>query len=107
MYLLSHWIYIKECLDKRDVNDTYGMFTAIVEHIKYSFNGGKIQPAITVFRKRQKGKQDMKIWNPLMCHFAGYEVTATRNDKYLLPEDESLVQKIGDQANLEFTRVYE
>ena len=80
------------------------MFKAIVEHIKYSYNDGKIRPAITVFRKRQKGKGDLRVWNPLMAHFAGYRVNESIGDNKDMMNDPP--QKlIGDQANLEFTQV--
>jgi nitric oxide synthase oxygenase domain/subunit len=79
------------------------MFEAIVEHIKYSFNDGKIRPAITVFRKRQKDKvSDMRVWNPLMAQFAGY------NDNVSVSDNKDAIDcpsQIGDQGNLEFTQV--
>ena len=80
------------------------MFNAIIDHIKYSFNGGTIRPAITVFRKRELGKGDLRIWNPLIAHFAGYKLP---NDvkQNIGPYEEDAVEEIGDQGNLEFTKV--
>ena len=94
---------IKVCIDKREVVDSSGMFAAIVEHIKYSFNGGKIRPTITVFRKRQKDKvSDMRVWNPLMAQFAGYKDSMSVNDNN---DTIDCPSQIGDQGNLEFTQV--
>ena len=59
-----------------------------------------------MFRKREKGKHDFKYWNPLMTHFAGYSVPVTQDPDVITKDDEPKEKKIGDQANLEFTRVY-
>ena len=75
------------------------MFKAICEQIEFGTNGGAIRPTITVFRPRQYGKSDLRIWNSMMLSFAGYvheienEVTGETHEK-----------KIGDQGNLEFTQ---
>ena len=82
------------------------MFKAIVEHIKYSYNDGKIRPAITVFRKRQKQRNDMRVWNPLMAHFAGYKIYTGVDNANKTAEEDPPIETIGDQANLEFTRVF-
>ena len=82
------------------------MYKNIIKHIEYSYNNGKIQPAITMFRKREKGKHDFKYWNPLMTHFAGYSVPVTQDPDVITKDDEPKEKKIGDQANLEFTRVH-
>ena len=94
----------KECFDKRDVTNTTGMFDAIIDHIKYSYNGGTIRPAITIFRKREIGKPDLRVWNPLMAHFAGYKVNSNQYQNVELSDSSSL-KEIGDQGNLEFTEV--
>ena len=90
-------------LDKRDVNDSDGMFQAICDHITYSYNNGVIRPTITIFRKRQEGMPDMRVWNQLMIEMAGYSIESTEDDQF--PGDEPPTKKIGDQANLGFTRV--
>ena len=95
---------LQECFDKRDVTNTTEMYEAIIDHIKYSYNGGTIRPAITVFRKREIGKPDLRVWNPLMAHFAGYKLNSNHYQNVELPESSSLNQ-IGDQGNLEFTEV--
>ena len=92
--------------DKRHIDDAEGMFKvdffhtlifnllffkAILEHLEYSNNGGNIRPAITVFRQREPGKKDPRVWNGLMCQFAAYEA-----------DDGSI---IGDPAALGITQV--
>ena len=45
----------------------------------------------------------MRIWNPLLVSFAGYTANYSEDD---VDSTEKLSQKaIGDQGNLEFTRV--
>ena len=84
------------------------MFEAICEHIKYSYNDGAIRPTITVFRKRQEGLPDFRVWNQLMIGFAGYSIEAHKKDAQAhFPGDENTTNKIGDQANLSFTKVIE
>ena len=89
--------------DKRDTQDTDGMFDAICEHIKYSYNEGAIRPAITIFRKRQQGLHDMRVWNQLMIAFAGYSVEGAKENQF--SEDANTSRKTGDQSNVVFTRV--
>ena len=79
------------------------MFDAICEHIKYSYNEGAIRPAITIFRKRQQGLHDMRVWNQLMIAFAGYSVEGAKENQF--SGDENTSRKIGDQSNVVFTRV--
>ena len=79
------------------------MFGAICEHIKYSYNEGAIRPAITIFRKRQQGLHDMRVWNQLMIAFAGYSVEGAKENQF--SGDENTSKKIGDQSNVVFTRV--
>ena len=89
--------------DKRAVDDTDGMFNAICEHIDYSYHSGAIRPSITIFRNRQKGRSDLRVWNSLMLAFAGYSLEPTKDGQF--PRDENEIEKIGDQGNLAFTRV--
>ena len=89
--------------DRRDVDDTDGMYNAMCEHIDYSYHNGAIRPTITIFRKRQKRRSDLRVWNALMLGFAGYSVESTKDGQF--PGDENPVKKVGDQSNLAFTRV--
>ena len=76
---------------QRHIDTADEMFEALCEHIEYSNNGGNIRPAITVFRQRQPGKTDPRVWNNLMVQYAGYE-----------QEDGSV---IGDPAAVGITKV--
>ena len=80
------------------------MFDTICEHIKYSYNEGAIRPAITIFRKRQQGLHDMRVWNQLMIAFAGYSLEGVTKENQF-SGDETTSKKIGDQSNVVFTRV--
>ena len=60
--------------DKRHIDTADEMFQAICDHLEYSNNGGNIRPAITVFRQRIAGQPDPRVWNSLMCQYAGYEM---------------------------------
>merc|ERR1711970_1137197 len=42
-------------IDKRAIESADEMFEAIKNHMRLSFNGGKIKPSITVFRGRKPG----------------------------------------------------
>ena len=79
--------------DHRHIETPDQMFEAILTHIKKSFNGGKIKPSITVFRKRQEGVGDIRIWNGLGISYAGYQ------------QDDGTI--IGDPGNVEFTQFCE
>ena len=90
-------------LDKRDVTTTHEMYQAMIEHVKYTFNGGVIKPAITIFRQRKKDQHDLRVWNPLFLMHAGYSYEVSPDEDNIGEEPE--VKKIGDQINLDFTRV--
>ena len=79
---------IQDLLDRRhDVHTTDEMFGAICDHLKYATNGGTIKPTITVFRQRKPGQHDLRVWQFFTLSYAGYEGA------------------IGDQGNIEFTKV--
>ena len=75
----------------------------MVDHVKYTFNGGVIKPAITIFRQRKKDMNDLRVWNPLFLMHAGYSFDVASDEDNVGEEPE--VKKIGDQINLDFTRV--
>ena len=79
------------------------MYQAMIEHVKTTFNGGVIKPAITIFRQRKKGEHDLRVWNPLFLMHAGYSYEVAPDEDNIGEEPE--VKKIGDQINLDFTRV--
>ena len=81
------------------------MFEAMLEHMKYTFNDGTIKPAVTIFRQRKPGMCDLRVWNPLFLMHAGYQFQASLNEENDVGEEVPVVKKVGDQMNVEFTRV--
>ncbi len=71
--------------DKRTVKSIDSVFEALFEHINYATNDGNIRSTITIFHN----KSEIRIWNPQLLSFAGYEA-----------KDGSI---IGDAKNLKFT----
>ena len=58
---------LQTLLDHRyDVDNTDEMFAAICDHIKFTTNGGNLRPAITIFKQRQYGEKDLRVWNSMM-----------------------------------------
>jgi nitric-oxide synthase, bacterial len=78
--------------DERHQQTAEGAFEALLRHINFATNGGKIRPAITVFPPNHKGKDAMRIWNHQLIRYAGYEKDG---------------QVIGDSTSLEFTKACE
>ena len=79
-----------QSLHVRDARDTLteeAVFNALLEHIQYATNDGKIRPTITVFAPGR-----VRIWNHQLIRYAGYET-------------ESGI--IGDQHSVEFTKICE
>lgn len=72
-------------LDKRDLHTEESIFEALLEHIQFATNKGRIRPTITVF-----SPQDVRIWNHQLIRYAGYEI-----------EDGA----IGDPDSIAFTKV--
>ncbi|WP_332647625.1 nitric oxide synthase oxygenase [Lysinibacillus sp. 54212] len=54
--------------DERKLTDPQSIFQALLRHIDFATNNGKIRPAITVFAP---GK--VRIWNHQLLRYAGYE----------------------------------
>lgn len=55
--------------DCRNLFNEEEIFNALVEHIKFATNEGKIRPTITIFEA-----QRVRIWNDQLIRYAGYEV---------------------------------
>jgi len=58
--------------DKRGTFSSSSMFSSLVEHLEFSFNEGNIRPAVTIFRGRQPGTTEPRVWNSLLVAYAGY-----------------------------------
>ncbi|KAA0959004.1 nitric oxide synthase oxygenase [Planococcus kocurii] len=75
--------------DERHQTSAEGVFDALIRHIDFATNDGKIRPAITIFRPATKNEQPMRLWNHQLVRYAGYE---TENGI------------IGDSSSIEFTK---
>lgn len=73
--------------DKRDLCKEEDIFKALLDHIEYATNGGRIRPTITIFSPK-----DVRVWNHQLIRYAGYET------------EEGV---IGDSDSLAFTKVCE
>jgi nitric-oxide synthase, bacterial len=58
--------------DLRHLTTAKEIFTAIVEHIQQSTNGGNIRPTISIFAPNAPGQPGIHIWNPQLIRYAGY-----------------------------------
>ncbi|ANU09859.1 nitric oxide synthase [Planococcus antarcticus DSM 14505] len=75
--------------DERHQTSAEGVFDALIRHIDFATNDGKIRPTITIFRPATKNEQPMRLWNHQLVRYAGYE---TENGI------------IGDSSSIEFTK---
>lgn len=60
-------------LDAREVNDEKEVYDALVHHIHYATNDGKVRPTITVFKQNKGDKDNIRIYNHQLIRYAGYE----------------------------------
>lgn len=73
--------------DQRHLLNERAIFEALVKHIDFATNGGKIRPTITLFEPNR-----VRVWNHQLIRYAGYETA------------EGI---IGDSDSLEFTKICE
>ncbi len=62
--------------DARDASTAEEVAQRCFEHLRISTNGGKLRPVITVFRQRMPGLPDIRIANPQLIRYAGYDLGA-------------------------------
>lgn len=72
-------------IDERNLQTAEEIFHALIRHIRYATNDGRIRPAITIFKQHK-----VRIWNDQLIRYAGYEMS------------EGL---IGDPYSIPFTKV--
>ncbi|WP_341518731.1 nitric oxide synthase oxygenase [Bacillus paramobilis] len=60
-------------LDAREVNDEEGVYNALMHHIKYATNDGKVKPTITIFKQYQGEENNIRIYNHQLIRYAGYK----------------------------------
>lgn len=70
--------------DQRELCTEESVFNALLQHIRYATNGGKIRPTISVFEHSR-----VRIWNDQLIRYAGYEVDG---------------QIIGDSSSIQVTK---
>src|SRR5579863_6702841 len=58
--------------DMRHLTTAEEVFDALVEHIRFATNSGKIRSTITVFAPQESGQPGIRIWNPQLIRYAGY-----------------------------------
>jgi nitric-oxide synthase len=66
-----HWNTL-EVHDYRHLTNSRDMAEALIQHIRYSTNGGRIRPLISVFAPRHPEKAGIRIWNSQLIRYAGY-----------------------------------
>ncbi|MGE8204534.1 nitric oxide synthase oxygenase [Heyndrickxia sp. NPDC080065] len=76
-------------IDKRHVRTEEEIFEALLEHIEFATNNGRIRPTITIFSPKA-ADHSIRIWNHQLIRYAGYQT-----------ED----GVIGDPDSLDFTEV--
>lgn len=76
-----------QVFDERQLETEEEIYEALLRHIEYATNGGKIRPTITVFKPNL-----IRIWNYQLIRYAGYE---TENGI------------IGDPDSIELTKICE
>lgn len=59
--------------DARDAHTPAEVAERCVEHLITSTNGGKLRPVITVFPARLPGRPGIRIHNPQLIRYAGYD----------------------------------
>ncbi|UAL48134.1 nitric oxide synthase oxygenase [Sutcliffiella horikoshii] len=76
-------------IDRRHLEDEEDIAEALLHHIEFATNHGKIKPTITVFRQQKEEGKQLRIWNHQLLRYAGYETD---------------YGVIGDPASIDFTR---
>ncbi len=66
-----HWKTL-EVRDMRHLETAQEIFEALVEHLRFATNGGKIRSTITVFAPQAPGQPGIHLWNPQLIRYAGY-----------------------------------
>jgi nitric-oxide synthase len=78
-----------QVFDKRHLVTPAEIAVALIDHIIWATNGGRIRPTITLL-KPQQGDSSVRVWNHQLLRYAGYET------------DNGIV---GDPHSLQFTKV--
>ncbi|QPC48322.1 nitric oxide synthase oxygenase [Mangrovibacillus cuniculi] len=79
-------------LDVRDSKTPQEVESALLQHVEYATNNGKIYPTISIFAPTVNNKAPVRLWNHQLIRYAGYQ------------KEDGIV---GDPASIEFTKVCE
>jgi nitric-oxide synthase len=66
-----HWQNL-EVRDMRHLSTPQEIFSALIEHLRFANNGGKIRSTMTIFAPPCPGQAGIRIWNPQLIRYAGY-----------------------------------
>lgn len=77
-------------IDQRHLNTEEEISDALLQHIDYATNGGKIRPTITIFKPKIKDEVQVRLWNHQIIRYAGYQ---TENGV------------VGDPHSFDFTKM--
>jgi nitric-oxide synthase len=58
--------------DMRHLTTADEVFTAIVDHLRSAFNGGRVKLMLTVFAPQEPGQDGIRIWNTQLIRYAGH-----------------------------------
>lgn len=58
--------------DLRHISTAEEIFQALLDHMYFATNGGKIRSTISIFAPTFPGEAGIRIWNPQLVRYAGY-----------------------------------
>lgn len=61
--------------DMRHLTTATEIFDALVEHLRFATNSGKIRSTITIFAPQTPEQPGIRIWNPQLIRYAGYRLS--------------------------------
>jgi len=64
-----------EVFDERDAESEEEIAAALLRHIAYATNEGRIRPTLTAFAPSMPGGRDIRIWNHQLIRYAGYRTS--------------------------------
>ena len=56
-------------LDAREVNDEEGVYNALIHHIKYATNDGKLNQPLRFFKQYQGEENNIRIYNHQLIRY--------------------------------------
>ncbi|KGP71591.1 nitric oxide synthase oxygenase [Pontibacillus yanchengensis] len=59
--------------DQRNVSSSEEVKDALINHVHYATNNGKIRSTISIFKPKENGVEPIRIWNHQLIRYAGYE----------------------------------